>query len=371
METAPFMLDSRTRAYGSANESFFSDIDKILGMLTAFDAKEYTRSKGGELKFYTPLGCGINISKVEEFASIYSEKLIELSKNFGIEKCCGAFSPAEYYRKIGPGKTIRMSDELLKSVQDLIEVAYFSYVVLPPRDVPIIEVGGYGSPKKPLGTFDFLRRLSVYFSYITAWNYLGVEGREEESIIIDGFQGKRTPAWDDITSKLSPIIYVHGDECNPFISIADIIAFLTDKKLYDNFFHLEPRYIEEVWKPYSFKTDTHFIDRRILSKIKWYSNEPIDLTSYYARPIIFLKADGFKTEEIKKLDVYPEATLYAKERKGCLQGYDEHIDSPKVKDGDFFVYAGEKSRQIALTLSDMYSIEILSFRELREKNKAP
>lgn len=338
---------------------------------TAFDSKEYSRSnKAGELKFYTPLGCGITISNQEEFTYNYSEKLLELSESFGIEKCCGAFCPAEYLDSIGPGKTVRMSDELLKSVQDLIESVYFSYIVLPPKSVPKIEVGGYRSPIKELGTFDFLRRLSVYFSYITAWNYLGVAGREEEKIIIDGFQGKRTPAWDDIISKTSPIIYAHGDECNPFISIADIIAFLTDKKLWDNFYHLEPTHIGEVWKDYSFEIETHFLDQKILSKIKWYTEDHIDLTSYYARPIIFLKTDGLKTEEIKKLDVYPEATIYANKREGCLQGYDEHIDSPKVKDGDVFIYAGEKSRQIALTLMDIYSIEILSFKELREKIKS-
>jgi len=260
-----------------------------------------------------------------------------------------------------------MSDELLKSVQDYIDLAYFSYVVLPPNEVPKIEVGGYKSEKIEIGTFDFLRQLSVYFSYITSWNYLGIEGRSEETIYVDGFGGKMTPAWDDVTTKISPTVYTHGDECNIFISIADIIAFLTDKKLWDNFLHLIPSDIEEVWSSYSFKTDTHFLDKRLLSKIKWYSDEPINLTPYYARPIIFLKADGYRTEDIQNLDIYPEATIFANKKSGCIQGFDIYIDSPKVKDGDYFVYAGEVSKRIANTLNDMYSIEILSFKELREK----
>ena len=141
-----------------------------MSKLTAFDSKEYSRSNAaGEVKFYTPLGCGITVSEEEKFSSTYIEKLRELSNSFKIEKCCGAFSVAEYIKKIGPGRAISLSDQLLQSVQNLIESAYFSYVIIPPKEVPTVEVGGYRCPKREVGTFDFLRRLSVYFSYMTAW----------------------------------------------------------------------------------------------------------------------------------------------------------------------------------------------------------
>jgi len=339
-----------------------------MNKVIAFDSKEYSRSSAaGEVKFYTPLGCGITVSKEEEFNHLYAEKLHELATNFKIEKCGGGFSPAEYIQKIGPAKTVSLSDQLLKSVQDLIESAYFSYVILPPKETPTVEVGGYKSPKKEIPTFEFLRKLSVYFSYVTAWKYLGIEGRENEKILIDGFHGKRTPAWDDIVAKTSPKIYPHGDECNPFISTADIISFLTNKKLYDNYLHLTPENIKQVWNGYSFSTDIHFLDKNILSKIRWYSDEHIDLSSYYARPVVFLKADGYRIEKLKELDVYPEATILARQRNGCVQGFDKDLDSSKIRDGDIFVYAGEESRKIANTLKDIYAIEILPFKELKEK----
>jgi len=340
--------------------------------VTAFDSKEYSRSNAaGEVKFYTPLGCGITVSKEEEFSLLYSQNLLELANKFKIEKCCGGFSPSEYLHKIGPAKTVLLSDQLLKSVQDLIESAYFSYMVLPPKEVPIVEVGGYKSPKVEVPTFEFLRKLSVYFSYITAWKYLGIEGRQNEKILIDGFHGKRTPAWDDIVAKTSPITYPHGDECNPFISIADIISFLTNKKLWDGHLHLIPENIADVWKGYSFSTDTHFLDQNILSKVRWYSDEHIELSSYHARPIVFLKADGYSMNQIQELDVYPEATILARQRNGCVQGFDKDIDSPKMKDGDIFVYAGEESTKLANTLKDIYKIETLPFKEIKEKIRNP
>lgn len=218
-----------------------------MDILTAFDSKEFKRSnKVGELKWYTPLGCGVTVSKQDEFLTLYNEKLRELLTSFGIEPLCACFPSAEYFEKAGPAKTYRLSDELIKSIQHLIDSVYFSFVVLPSATIPTIEVGGYRSPKKEIPTFDFLRKLSVYFSYITAWNYLGIESRQNEKILIDGFNGKRTSAWDDLERVTKPIIYPHGDECNPFISTADMIASLTDKKLWDNYLHLTPENIAEV-----------------------------------------------------------------------------------------------------------------------------
>ena len=339
-----------------------------MSKLTAFDSKEYSRSNAaGEVKFYTPLGCGITVSEEEQFKSTYVEKLRELSNSFKIEKCCGAFSVVEYIKKIGPGRAISLSDQLLQSVQDLIELAYFSYVIIPPKEVPTVEVGGYRCPKREVGTFDFLRRLSVYFSYMTAWKYLGISSRKNEKIIIDGFHGKRTHAWDDIINKTSPTIYPHGDECNPFISVADIIASLTSKKLWDNHLHLTPENIAQVWKGYSFDTDIHFLDRRLISKMKWYSNKHIDLASYYARPIVFLKVDGYKTKDLKELGIFPKVTILARQMNGCVQGFDKKLDSPKIKDGDIFVYAGVESEKLAHTLDDIVEITIMPFKKLKEE----
>lgn len=156
-----------------------------MAKLVAFDSKEFRRSdKTGNLKFYTPLGCGLTVSKKEEFVSRYVSKLIEVSGDFDSGPC-GAISSTECMQKIGPAKAYKMLDDFLKTVQDLIDSSYFSYVILPAKKFPEVEVGGYRCPKEQINTFDFLRSLSAYFSYITAWNYLGIETRKSEKILID------------------------------------------------------------------------------------------------------------------------------------------------------------------------------------------
>ena len=103
------------------------------------------------------------------------------------------------------------------------------------------------------------------------------------------------------------------------------------------------------------------------SKIKWYSEEHIDLATYLARPTIFIKADGYGTDQIKKLSIYPEATLLARKLNGCVQGFDRNLDTPKIKNGDIFIYAGKEAEAMAATLEDMFVIEILPFKKIKEK----
>jgi hypothetical protein len=336
--------------------------------ITAFDSKDFKRSnKVGELKFFSPLGCGVKITKQKEFIDLYNNSLHDIFEKFNVSSVGGCLSSSEYFALIGPGKTYKISDELLQSVQDLIESVYITYVILPSAITPTVAVGGYQSPKVEIPTFDFLRKLSGYFSYIAAWNYLGIESRKKETIVIDGFNGKRTPAWDDIIAKTTPIVMPHGDECNPLISTADVIAALTDKKLWDNFMHLNPENVIKIWNDYPFKVETHFIDAKLLSKIKWYSNEHINLSDYYGKPTIFVKADGYNSTEIKKLSAFPDATILAQKLNGCVQGFDKAIDSSKVRNGDIFIYAGKEAQATALTLQDMCNLEVIPFKKIREK----
>lgn len=340
--------------------------------LVAFDSKDFKRSnKIGELKFFSPLGCGIKVSKPKEFQEKYIENFSNLMESFKISPVCGCMASSEFFPSAGFSKTYKISDELLKSIQDLIDTVFVSYVILPSATIPKVEVGGYRSPKKEIDTFDFLRILSTYFSYITAWNYLHVGKRDDETILVDGFRGKITYGWEDLLRKTTPIVYPHGDECNVFISTADMVASLTDKKLYDNYLRLTPDDIIKVWGNYSFKVEVRFLDINVIPQIRWVSNEPINVASFHAKPTIFMKADGYRTEEIKKLSVYPDATLLARKLNACLQGFDKQTDTEKVRDGDLFIYAGKDAEATAMTLKDICDIQIMPFREIKERIKPP
>lgn len=295
-----------------------------MASITAFDSKDFKRSnRTGDLKFFSPLGCGITVSKPEEFQKCYIEKLNQLFQDFNISPMCGCFASSEYFPSAGRPKTFKLADELLKSVQKYIDSVFISYVVLPSKLIPTVEVRKYKEPKREVKTLDFLRELSSAFSYITAFTYCNRNRGKSEKIFIDGFRGKLTNTWTNFVDTVTPVVYPRGDECNVYISTADMIASLTDKKIYDNHLRLTEEDIKEVWKDYSFDVDVRFLDSKILPHITEISNDLIDATRYHAKPTIFLKADDYPIAEIQKLSVYSEATLLARDLNGCLQGFDK------------------------------------------------
>lgn len=193
-----------------------------------------------------------------------------------------------------------------------------------------------------------------------------------------------------------PRIFPHGDECNPYIMVADIIAYLTDSKLYIQKLKLEPPSLQKAWEPYGFQTETHFLDVSSVAKYRWYSDDPIDLTPYLAHPLVFLLVDELEklqpnpppmeeeegelpdvgsapvAEEkrfvklIRRMEPWYAATAHAYHKGGAAQLFNFHMDRKKVRDGDVMVYVGSKSKELAESFSHMYDIEVLSAKELRK-----
>jgi hypothetical protein len=177
--------------------------------------------------------------------------------------------------------------------------------------------------------------------------------------------------------------------------VADIIAYLTDSKLYIQKLKLEPQSLQKIWEPYGFQTETHFLDVNSVAKYRWYSEDPIDLTPYLAHPLVFLLVDELErlqpnpppieeegelpevgpppvAEEkrfvklIRRMEPWYAATAYAYHKGGAAQLFNLHIDRTKVRDGDVMVYVGTKSKELAESFSHMYDIEVLSAKELRK-----
>jgi len=204
------------------------------------------------------------------------------------------------------------------------------------------------------------------FSYITAWSYTGRHLKEEHLYLLHNFSSRVTKAWQDLIDHTTPKIFPKGDECNPLISVADMFAYLTEKKLWDAKLWLEPHNVEKVWGDYDFGVEVRFLDENVLSKYRWFSQESIETVNYLARPMVFLDIEGISISKLTG-DPYVSAAAYASLKGGGFQGFDEGIDAGKIRDGDVYAYAGEKAKERAYAFKDMYDIEVYSIRELRQK----
>lgn len=356
--------------------------------VAAFDSKEFPRSKmiqeGGELKkvtfFYTPLGAGVFVPDEQQFKGEFVKSTKELAEDFKLPYRKKVYSSTELKETLGPRKATPFCDKLIQSAGKHISRIFISYVVRPPATVPFTAVGGYKCPRREVKTELFLRQLGPSFSYMTAWSYSGIP-RPPSEIHIDGFTSKLTSAWDDLAPR-GPKIFPHGDECNPYICCADMIAFLTDVKLYKSKLRLTPDNVKAVWAGYPFQVDVRYLDVGTESKYAWYADQDIEIEDYLARPMVFLLVDelatvvpeSVETEEkfrdmIMTMQPYFDLANYAFLRGGAFQKFSSIQDTKKVKDGDTLVYIGGKSKATAEAICHMVEVEVLSAKELRTRMK--
>jgi hypothetical protein len=338
--------------------------------IVAFDSGDFTRIKRTEtsdIVFHSPLGTGISIKKenAKNFQKLYHSSLAKHAKSFKVPTHRYVYSHDNLWKEIGHAKATKMCDSVIKDLEDYIELAFVSYVIIP-KEIQEVEVGGYHCPLKKMKPPDFLRHVSPMFSYMTGWAYCSRHLREKDAYLIDNFSGQMTTAWRDLSAFPDIKIFPGGDECNEFISVADMFAYLTEKKLWDSKMFLKPENVEQVWSSYAFETEVRFIDEMTLSKIRPFSNEQINTTDSLARPMVFINISGIG---FSRLTADPRASVaaYACSLEGAFESFDKFMDSSKIRDGDVFVYAGEEAKTIAGSFKDMFDIQVFSFREMREK----
>lgn len=384
--------------------------------IIAFDSKDFRRGRielvdnpekpGMKMQrylgFHTPLGAGVWFKDEEKFKTKYVEVIKDMIESFELPIIRSCYSSTTLKREIGLRKAFAFCDKLITQLQKFIKFIHISYIILPPDKIPTVRVEGNQCPEREIETTKFIENLGPMFSYLTAYSFLGKPtGVADWTLHIDSFRSKHTTAWDELVSRSKPLVFPKGDECNPYISLSDIIAFLTDAKLYNQHLRLEPDHIKKIWEDYTFDTNIRFFDSKVFSKYKWYDNSLIDIKEYLARPAVFLIIDEIEKimvpeeemiepgepgveypkeyttifkekrkrfrEVIEGSDVYSAALNYASQRNGCLQFYHRYEDMNKVRDGDVLVYVGPNSKRIAETFSDAYEVEVFSGRELRRK----
>ena len=349
--------------------------------------------------FFSPLGVGVKFKNVGTFKKVCLKRIQELVEEFEVSQKRVLYDSYSLKEELSHRRAIPFCDNLIYKLRHYIDSIFFTYVILPPDEIPTVEVGGFKSPSREIKSAEFLRNLGPMFSHITAWSYFGFHRFENDELHLDSFNSKQTHAWADLTAIAKPTVFPHGDKCNPYIAIADIVAYLTDAKLYNQKLKLQPEDLQRIWEQYGFQIETRYLDINTLSKYRWHSEDLIDTVPYLARPIVFLLVDeleklqpnslpiqGEPEEEskvsltvaqdsseekrfrklVRRMEPWYAVTAYACNKGGAAQLFNYYIDRTKVKDGDTMVYIGNKSKEMAESFSQMLDIEMLSAKEVRK-----
>jgi len=382
--------------------------------MLAFDSKDFERRKVFQeddpkthepvltkvTAYYTPLGVGVTFKDQSAFKEVCLKRVEELSDSFNLSQKRIIYDSNSLKEELSHSKAIPFCDQLISKLRRYIESLCFSYVIMPPDLHPTVRVGGYKSPAYEMKSAKFLRNLGPMFPHIAAWSYFGVPREPVAELQLDGFNSKMTHAWNDLLAKTKPKIFPHGDECNPYIMVADLIAYLTDAKLYNQKLGLRRESLQKIWEPYGFQIESHFLDYDTVPYYGWHSEDTIDTKPYLAHPLIFLLVDELEKlqpnpppmvqkgtddepsrpevsstsipEEIRfkklvrRMEPWYAVTAYAYYRGGAAQLFDFHIDREKVQDGDTMVYIGNQSKALAESFNDMHDIEVMSAKEVRK-----
>lgn len=356
----------------------------------AFDSKDYKRTKksddGIEHGFYSPLGVGIVVDDYDAFKEAYMEATVELCADFQINAPMCLYSSSMLKNEIGNNPAIPFAQKLIDRTSKYISKIHFSYMVLPPKKFPSITVGGEKTGTQEIETEKFLRNLGPMFSYISAWNYWRYRRNENHNLIIDAFSSKETYAWRNLSESSELTVVSHGDKVHPMISYADLVAYMTDIKLYRDRLSLKKPDLESIWRGV-FSVETTYIDITSISSVRWLNDNHINYLPYLQKPTVFFIADddltnginseyfdGTKTKVKKSkrmMNLQPvKNAIKLATLKGCsFRFYDPILDERYVSDDDIIVYMGHKSKRLAEYLEDGHHIEVLRARDVKNKLK--
>ncbi|MGP8159216.1 MAG: hypothetical protein ACLPWO_06405, partial [Thermoplasmata archaeon] len=299
-----------------------------------------------------------------------------------------------FSRRYGEGRAFLYA--VLSRVEPLIRHVDVTWLIASPVTTPTVTIGGKGSAQRDIPIKEFMTSVGNVYPMIAAWVYGKVRPLEKPALEIDHFQGKPSVAWEELSSSGRPMTIVpKGDECSPFICVADIIAYLTDKGLHAMYKwtgkgKLFPDQVKELWKGKPFSVRAGYLDQDVFPDIAPISASPIYLHRWYPSPTTYLLVDqGLLTDlhpavapavsgNVEEREVtyrnfvetsgYGNAAyLSAQIDRGGFKFFDAQTDAPAIRDGDRLVYMGKTSKERAETIRSAVDVKVESMLELRER----
>jgi len=234
---------------------------------------------------------------------------------------------------------------------------------------PIRIYGREGSPIDEITVKEFLDKLDSYYVSICAWKLTDLTKIYNKRFILDGFEGEITDAWMTLARSNKVAIAYKGDQCNAYISGADLITKFADLRLKLWRF---PIVKDALYRAFNALDETGGLSDKFFIKRIWNPDirmmvpsikRPIDVAAYVLHPCLFLYKEENTAEERIRLENSPmfgKVLDLAFERNGCLQFYEPKKHTALMQDDDIFLIYGPRGRAEYDKLKKMhYKLELL------------
>jgi hypothetical protein len=328
--------------------------------IAAFDAALFRKDyAGGSFKMH--IGAGVVSSDHHSFKNEYDKAVDCLFENTRMKRKRRAYCASELSAIFSNlDNEEQMLSHFFKMISPHLDSSHFYYTFLPKIDK--ISVFGEGPGlcervpvvSREKGKKDFFDIIEPSYTMLCAWKYS--LDNPSDVVLMDNFQGFKSPAWGQLYGHRGIHVYYHGDQCNPFISTADLLVRLLKIRL----LNLHERSSEETFARLipeleeKFKLD--FLGKRFLKFMAPHQRKRIKNSELLKHPIIFIiREDAKDDDELKMIKASPNFDKlldYAYKKDGCIKFF-HGDDSRIIHDGDVAFTLGDRGENILSKLDKL------------------
>lgn len=336
-------------------------------MIYGIDAENVEISQGrGTFAF--SWGLAIGTENLEEFKEAYSGIIERLKNKYDLDSNRSVYCSYELKKELADeDKAYQFIEEFEEEIQEHIDrvTVIFSYF----PGIQQIESYREQTPSS-LDVKKFHKRhLGSYYEHICAWQIFS-DQKNAEKIIVDGFQGHVTRAWEEIRPNLDKMEMVHkGDQVSEIISTSDLIMEKMENDFETKNIRVGKNEIKDHFNDKAFRINPEYLGTSLLAVLTPIKNKHIPTHKINREPIYMIMRPQTASIGKKELIDSPKGIKLQNnvtENSGSLKFYNSSEDKDKLELESKIVYIEEEGEREAsiLTKNYGYDIETVKFSDL-------
>lgn len=331
-----------------------------------FDSAEYRRQfevKGKTHVTRGLLGVGIRTEDVERFRGDYSKALSNVFKKYKEKQDRPAYCAAEMSAIFG-SQTINKEKEVLEQffnemLPSIDQVHFFYTYLFKFNQVTIFGDDPDGYERIPVmarekGVTDFYDLIFPSYTLLCAWKYQ--RDLPKDQLLLDHFQGKVCPAWNEFIERTNASVYYNGDRCNALISTADLICRLLKLRMLQSRKPFIEEEMNSILPEAKTKFIRHFLGSYYLKKMIPHKRTRINGSKLVKHPMRFMIREHPEEDEremVQSTPAFNKLLREAFEENGCFKFFDPSGDSRMLTKQDTILTYGERGEQIVKELKKL------------------
>jgi len=328
-----------------------------------FDSAEYRMQfqyRGRPHSTRGLIGIGVKSSDHAKTKKVYVSAMKSLFEKYGLRQERPAYCAAELAAIFGTANIDKEKEALEGFLAQILpsidEIHLFYTYLFHFKTVTVFGADSYGSMKIPVtsnkkGEMDFYDLINPAYTMFCAWKYSF--NASKDILLLDNFQGKICPAWDEFSQTTKPDLHYNGDRCNALISTADLLVRLVKLRMLEKncrFLEGEMHLLPEAGKKFT----KHFLGSYYLRRMAPYKRTRIKTQRFAHHPIYIVirespKEEG-EREMVEATPKFQKLLALAFEKEACVKFFDESEDTRMLTKEDGIYTYGERGKKIIKSL---------------------